>query len=62
MSTVLLLSGLGLLALPGIAAPVARHLQPSEWRRLNRIAIALGLAMVQLSLVLTALPRRSSGP
>ena len=56
MSTVLLLAGLGLLALPGIAAPAARHLQPTEWRRLNRIAIGLGLAMVQLGLVLTAVP------
>lgn len=56
MSTVLLLAGLGLLALPGIAAPVARHLRPSEWRRLNRNAIGLGLAMVQLGLVLIALP------
>jgi hypothetical protein len=56
MSTVLVVAGLGLLALPGIAAPAARHLQPSEWRRLNRIAVGLGIAMVQLGLVLTAVP------
>ncbi len=56
MSTVLLLAGLGLLALPGIAAPAARHIQPSEWRRLNRIAIGLGFAMVALGLVLIAVP------
>jgi hypothetical protein len=56
MSTVLVLAGLGLLALPGITAPAARQLQASEWRRLNRVAIGLGLAMVQLGLVLTAVP------
>jgi len=56
MSTVLMLAGFGLLAFPGVAARAARHLQPSEWLRLNRIAIGLGLAMVQLGLVLTSVP------
>jgi Zn-dependent protease with chaperone function len=56
MSTVLVLAGLGLLALPGVAASAARHLQAREWRRLNRVAIGLGLVMVQLGLVLTAVP------
>ena len=56
MSTVLVLAGLGLLALPGVAAPAARHLQASEWRRLNRAAMGLGLGMVHLGLVLTAVP------
>jgi hypothetical protein len=56
MSTLLVLAGLGLLALPGVVAPRARHLQATDWRRLNRIAIGLGLAMAQLGLVLTAVP------
>lgn len=56
MSAVLVLAGLGLLALPGVAATAARHLRPSEWRRLNRIAIGLGVSALQLGLVLAAVP------
>jgi Zn-dependent protease with chaperone function len=56
MSAVLVLAGLGLLALPGVAAPISRRLRPSEWRRLNRIAIGLGVVAVQLGLVLAAVP------
>lgn len=56
MSAVLVLTGLGLLALPGIAASAARVLHPSEWGRLNRVALRLGFAAVQLGLVLTAAP------
>lgn len=54
MSAVLALAGLGLLVLPGVAASRARHLRPSEWRRLNRIAIGLGVVVVQLGLLLVA--------
>ncbi len=56
MSAVLVLAGLGLLALPGVAASTARFLHPSEWGRLNRVALRLGYAVVQLGLVLTAAP------
>lgn len=56
MSAVLVLAGLGLLALPGVAASTARHLHPSEWGRLNRVSLRLGFAVVQLGLVLTAAP------
>jgi Zn-dependent protease with chaperone function len=56
MSVVLVLAGLGLLALPGVAAPIARQLRPSEWRRLNRIAIGLGVVALQFGLVLAAVP------
>ena len=56
MSAVLMLAGLGLLALPGVSAPIARHLRPHEWRRLNRIAIGLGVVVVELGLVLAAVP------
>jgi hypothetical protein len=50
------LAGLALLALPGVAAPTARHLRPSEWRRSNRLAIGLGVIAVQVGLVLGAVP------
>jgi Zn-dependent protease with chaperone function len=56
MSAVLVLTGLALLALPGVVASPARHLRPSEWRRLNRVAIRLGFMMVALGLVLAAVP------
>jgi Zn-dependent protease with chaperone function len=56
MNAVLVLAGLALLALPGVAAPISRQLRPSEWRRLNRLAIGLGVMAVQLGLVLAAVP------
>jgi len=56
MSAVLVLAGLGLLALPGVAAPAARFLHPSEWGRVNRVALRLGFGAVQLGLVLMAVP------
>jgi hypothetical protein len=39
-----------------VVAPLARHLQASEWRRLNRVAIRLGFVMVAVGLVLAAVP------
>jgi Zn-dependent protease with chaperone function len=56
MSAVLLVTGLALLVLPGVAASLGRHLEPSEWRRLNRMAIRLGFVMVALGPLLAAVP------
>lgn len=56
MSVLLVLAGLGLIALPGAAASRARHLTAREWGRLNRIALRLGFGAVQLGLVLIAAP------
>jgi Zn-dependent protease with chaperone function len=56
MSAVLLVTGLALLLLPGVAASLGRHLEPSEWRRLNRMAIRLGFVMVALGPLLAAVP------
>jgi Peptidase family M48 len=56
MSVILVVAGLGLLVLPGVVAPLGRHLQASEWRRLNRVAIRLGFVMVAVGLVLAAVP------
>lgn len=56
MSVVVVLAGLALLALPGIAAPTASRLPASEWTRLNRGALRMGLWAVQVGLVLTAAP------
>ena len=56
MSAVLLATGLALLVLPGAAASLGRHLEPSEWRRLNRVAIRLGFVMFALGPLLAAVP------
>ncbi len=56
MSVVVVLAGLGLVVLPGVAAPSAIRLRPSEWTRLNLGALGLGLLAVQVGLVLTAAP------
>ena len=56
MSAVLLVTGVALLGLPGVAASLGRHLEPSEWRRLNRVAIRLGFVMVALGPLLAAVP------
>ena len=56
MSAILLVVGLALLWLPGVVASLGRHLEPSEWRRLNRVAIRLGFVMVALGPLLAAVP------
>lgn len=56
MSVLLVLAGLGLLALPGTAAPTAQHLPAREWGRLNRASLRIGFGAVQLGLVLIAAP------
>lgn len=56
MSAILLVTGVALLWMPGVVASLGRHLQPSEWRRLNRVAIRLGFVMVALGPLLAAVP------
>jgi Zn-dependent protease with chaperone function len=56
MSAILVLSGVALLVVPGVVASRAGQLRPDEWRRLNRVAIRLGFAMVAVGLVAAALP------
>lgn len=56
MSAVLILAGVALLVLPGVADSRARSLHPSEWSRINRLAMRSGVAAVQLGLFLTAAP------
>jgi Zn-dependent protease with chaperone function len=56
MSAILLVIGLALLVLPGVVQSLGRHLQASEWRRLNRVAIRVGFVMVALGLLLAAVP------
>lgn len=56
MSAILVLTGVALLAVPGVVAFRARDLRPDEWCRLNRVAMRLGLTMVALGLVAAAVP------
>jgi Zn-dependent protease with chaperone function len=56
VSAILLLTGLALLAMPGVVASRAGQLRPDEWRRLNRVAIRLGSTMVAVALVGAAAP------
>lgn len=56
MSAVLVLAGLALLALPGLAMSRGARLQPSEWARLTFASIRVGFRAVQLGLFLTAAP------
>ena len=60
MIAVVVLAGLALLALPGLAASTAMHLPPREWRRSSRVAIGLGLVAVELGLALGAVPTVSA--
>jgi Zn-dependent protease with chaperone function len=53
---VILLSGGLLLALPGLAQPLARRLPPEHWARATMAALLVGAAMVELSAVLVAAP------
>jgi Zn-dependent protease with chaperone function len=56
MSAVLVLAGLALMALPGVAASRGARLSPSEWGRLNFAALRLGLTAVHAGLFLMAAP------
>ncbi|MDQ3944360.1 MAG: M56 family metallopeptidase, partial [Actinomycetota bacterium] len=56
MALVLLLGGLGLLALPGAARRLGRELVPAEWARLSAGLLLGGAAVVWLAAVLFAAP------
>jgi Zn-dependent protease with chaperone function len=56
VALVLLLAGLGLLALPGAARRLGRQLVPAEWARLSAGLLLGGAAVVWLSAVLFAAP------
>jgi Zn-dependent protease with chaperone function len=56
VALVLLLGGLGLLALPGAARRLGRQLLPAEWARLSAGLLLGGAAVVWVSAVLFAAP------
>jgi len=56
MTLPLLLSGLGLLATPACARPMARRLPPSEWAKAGAAMLATGAVVVEASLALQAAP------
>lgn len=56
MGVVLVLGGLGLVALPGLLRPLGRRLDPRGWARLCVAALGGGLAVFELGLVLYAAP------
>lgn len=56
MGMVLVLGGLGLVALPGLLRPLGRRLAPRDWARLCAAALAAGLAVFELGLVFYAAP------
>ncbi|MGH9116842.1 MAG: hypothetical protein ACRD0A_02865, partial [Acidimicrobiales bacterium] len=56
MLIILLSVGVALLALPGLARPLGRRMAPSEWARLCGMALAGGAVLLELTVVLFALP------
>lgn len=56
MAVVLLLGGLGLLALPGAARRLGRQFDPAEWARLSAALLLAGATVVWLSTALFAAP------
>lgn len=56
MGALLLVGGLGLLALPGVGARPGRRLPPHEWARLCRAALVAGAVVVESCALLYALP------
>lgn len=56
MIIVLLVVGLSLILFPGVAARIGRDLQPSEWGRISRTSLWMGLRALQLGLLLAAVP------
>ena len=56
MGAWLLAAGLGLIALPGLCAPLGRRLGAGEWARLCQIALIAGAVLVEVACVLYAAP------
>ena len=56
MGVVLVIGGLGLVALPGLLRPLGRRLEPRDWAMLCAAALGGGLAVFELGLVLYAAP------
>ena len=56
MGVLLVLGGLGLVALPGLLRPLGRRLEPRDWARLCAAALGGGLVVFELGLVLYAAP------
>ncbi len=56
MAASLLLSALGLLAVPGLLRPLARRLPPAEWAGLCVLLLATGAIAVEVLVVLVAIP------
>ena len=52
----LLLSALGLLAMPGLLRPLARRLPPAEWAALGALLLAAGAVVLEVLTTLVALP------
>jgi Zn-dependent protease with chaperone function len=56
VAPVLFLAGVSLLALPAMARRLGRRLAPDEWSRLCVVALVVGAAVLELSLILYAAP------
>lgn len=56
MTASLLLSALGLLAVPGLLRPLARRLPPAEWAALCALLLAAGAIVLEVLAVLVAIP------
>jgi hypothetical protein len=56
MAASLLLSALGLLAVPGLLRPLARRLPPAEWATLCALLLVTGTVAVEVLAVLVAAP------
>lgn len=56
MSILLLVVGLSMVLFPGALAMIGRDLEPSEWGRISRASLWMGLRSLQLGLLLTAVP------
>ncbi len=56
MTASLLLSALGLLAVPGLLRPLARRLPPAEWAALCALLLAAGAIVLEVLALLVAIP------
>lgn len=56
MGVLLVLAGLGLVALPGLLRPLGRRLSPRDWAWLSTAALVSGFGVFELGLLLYAAP------